>query len=269
MDNAGGGVTNARNITHRTGYDNQPSFIEGDSALLYVSDATGSTDVYRFDIASETITQITSTPQSEFSPTPMTDGKSFSAVRVGKPDEDGEEYTVSQQVWRYDFTGRVIAPIIGTRRVGYHAWINPGLIALFLVGNEERNIPHELVVVDLASRVTTPLAKNIGRTIRKTIDGNNISFVDKSDSTQWHVAVIAIGLLQPTQIFALPKGSEDFCWLPDGSLVYSTGSKILRWNGKRGAAPDVTPVFDNGSGSITRMNISTDGKRVTFVVANN
>lgn len=258
-------VSNVRNITQRTGYDNQPAFTLDGKGMYYVSDSTGVTDIYRYDLASGAIRQVTETNEQEFSPTPMNDGKSLSVVRVGKPLADGDEYTESQQVWRYDLGGRPIAPILATRRVGYHCWIDEGLIALFIVGDEEKGLPHKLIAADLASRQTIELATNIGRTLRVTSDGR-LAFVDKSDSTRWKIATISQGEETATPLIALPKGSEDFCLLPDGKVVSISGNSLVMW--KNGATPAFMPfhTFSDLNGTIARITTNADATRIVFVV---
>ncbi len=59
LDLAAGTVGAATNVTRYTGYDNQPAFVPGADALWFVSDRSGSTDVYRYDIASAATTRPT------------------------------------------------------------------------------------------------------------------------------------------------------------------------------------------------------------------
>ena len=268
IDIAAGSVKNVRNITQRLGYDNQPSFSADDKSILFVSDRSGSTAVYRYNLATSATLQITDTEESEFSPTPMNDGKSFSAVRVGKSRAEGEEYTESQQLWRYDFSGRSIAPILGIRRVGYHCWIDEGLLALFIVGNDEKGLPHRLIAADLASRQTIDLASNIGRSIKRAPDGR-LSFVDKSDSTSWMISTIAQGDDKPTPLIAAPKGSEDFCWMPDGTLLALEGNTIVQR--KAGSQRSFTRLItlSDLTGTLARITASADGTKIAFVVVSN
>ena len=265
LDRSSMKVSNVRNITQRTGYDNQPSFSPDGKGVYYVSDSTGVTDIYRYDLTSGATRQVTETNEQEFSPTPMNDGKSLSVVRVGKPLADGDEYTESQQVWRYDLGGRPIAPILATRRVGYHCWIDEGLIALFIVGDEEKGLPHKLIAADLASRQTIQLASNIGRTLRVTADGR-LAFVDKSDSTRWKIATIAQGEDAPTPLVDLPTGSEDFCFLPDGKILSVSGSRLMFW--KNGETATFIPfhTLTDLNGTLARITTNAEGTKIVFVV---
>jgi Tol biopolymer transport system component len=233
FDTATKTIRNVRNVTQREGYDNQPAFTEDGTAMYYVMSDGGPTDIMRYDLATGVTTRVTSTPTAEFSPTPMSDGMSLSVVRVAEPTADGEEYTESQQLWRYDLNGRAIAPIIGTRRVGYHCWISSGMVAMFLVGSEDGSTPHSLVATDLASRQSITLARRIGRTVRMSPHGR-LTYVDKSDSTQWVVTTIAPGEDRGTPLLDTPPGSEDFAWLANGGMLMSDGRWFLHWDGKTG-----------------------------------
>ena len=73
-----------QNLTKRSGYDNQPGFTRDGSAVLYTSiREDGQADIFRHDLASGTSTQVTRTPESEYSATVMPDGEAISVVRGG------------------------------------------------------------------------------------------------------------------------------------------------------------------------------------------
>src|SRR5207253_1606507 len=73
------------NITKRPGYDNQPSFTPDSRAILFTSVRDdGQADTYRYDVARKTIVRVTSTPESEYSPSVMPGGQRFSVIRVEK-----------------------------------------------------------------------------------------------------------------------------------------------------------------------------------------
>ena len=113
------------NISNSPGYDNQPSFTPDGKSVLFTSvrgtrkpdpansAATGS-DIYRYDIGAQRLTQLTDTPESEYSPTVTPDGQHFSTIRV---EADG-----TQRLWRFAIDGKnpelVLADV---KPVGYHA----------------------------------------------------------------------------------------------------------------------------------------------------
>ncbi|MES2130307.1 MAG: hypothetical protein V4463_23810 [Pseudomonadota bacterium] len=270
LDLAAGTARQVRNITPHAGYNNQPAFHNG--TVLFVSDRSGSTDIYRYDVASATTTQVTATEAAEFSPTPLADGSGFTVTRVADPALKGEAYTESQQLWRYTVDGKPAAAVLPTGRVGYHAWLDAGHVALFLVGNDERKQPHTLVLADLAKGSAALLSSAPGRSLGRTPDGQRVSFVDKSDPAHWVIKAMTAGDRLPTVLVATPAAekeadrSEDYCWLPDGSLMMGKGGVLWRWDGKAGNPMRVFADLGDVGGDIKRLAASADGKRLAFVV---
>src|SRR5262245_49756668 len=80
------------NISNSPGYDNQPSFTPDGAAVLFTSvrgdhkpdpknpAATGS-EIYRYEIAANRLSQVTHTAESEYSPTVTPDGAHISVIR--------------------------------------------------------------------------------------------------------------------------------------------------------------------------------------------
>ena len=129
------------NITNRPGYDNQPSFTPDSRAILFTSiREDGQSDIYRYDIASKAIARVTSTPESEYSATVMPGGQRFSVIRV--------EHDSTQRLWSFALDGSdpQLLVLAALKPVGYHAWIDPNNLALFVLGN-----PNALVHYDLRS----------------------------------------------------------------------------------------------------------------------
>jgi hypothetical protein len=270
-----GKVAPATNITDRIGYDNQPAFTLDGGAVLYVADGEGDqTDVWRYDFASGVRTQVTRTPQAEFSPTPLPGG-GFSAIRVESPKAQGEAYTESQHLYRYGMDGIAIGPVVtNVNRIGYHAWIDAKRFAAFIVGDGEAKAPHRLVLVDVDGGKVTSVATDIGRSLGRAPDGR-LSFVDKSDAKAWKVVTIAPGETAPKLLIETPAAtageeerarSEDFCWLPDGSLLMAKGRWLLRWDGKPDSGWTALAELKDLPGDIKRLAVSRDGRRLALVV---
>ena len=266
FDASRGAITSVAEITPHAGYNNQPAFSLDGSHVYYVDDVNGGTDIVRYDRASGVRTRLTNTSEAEFSPTPMSDRRSLSVVRVARPTASGEDYTESQQLWRYDSTGRAIAPIIGMRRIGYHCWMSDAIVAVFVVGNEERGEPHTLRVVELTSRQSVTVARSIGRTIRMSPQ-QRLTYVDKSDSTRWVLMSIKVGDDRGTPIIPMPRGSEDFAWLADGRVLISTADGLVLAT-QTGSAWAFAPV--SGAlplrGRIGRITLSPDERTIAMVI---
>jgi len=273
LDLATGKVGAPRNVSERVGYDNQPAFLTDGSGLLYVAgDAEGGSDVWRYDFATGEKRQVTHTAEAEYSPTPLPDGKSFSAIRVGSPQAKDEAYTESQQLYRYSLDGAAIAPVNAAwTRVGYHRWLDEGRVAMFLVGGGEAKAPHRLVIGKVADGSLTDVAKDPGRSLGRAPDGA-LTWVDQS-AKDWRVMAWRGGeavVVTPTPVVAGEEEharSQDMVWLPDGTLLMAHGDSLLRFDPKQPQAGWATlHRFEDLGGDIKRLAVSRDGKRVAMVV---
>ncbi len=249
-----------RNLTARPGYDNQPAF-SPDGRYLYFSAIRDGrqADVYRIDLTAENAapTQVTSTVESEFSPTPMPGG-GLSAVRV--------EAGGAQRLWHIDAQDgsdvAVLTPAIDN--VGYHAWLDADHLALMLVAE-----PTRLVVLDVDGATagqTTPIAEGVGRALQRVPDEAAIAFVREGPDGAATIEVLhypdaAIAALAP----ALGPG-RDFALAPDGSLYMAAGRTLQRFDDKVERWRPIA-VFEALPGEITRLAISPGGDFVALVVA--
>jgi hypothetical protein len=167
------------NITSRPGYDNQPHFLPDGQSLYYTSiREDGQADIYRYDINHEKNIRITSTPESEYSPTPMRDAAHFSVVRV--------EADQTQRLWKFDLDGSNPHLVLeDVRSVGYHAWGDSRTVALFIVAD-----PMELGIADLRHGTVKQIAKRVGRSLHKIPGRRSIGFVHKTGEDEWWIKQI-------------------------------------------------------------------------------
>ena len=121
--------------------------------------AASGSDIYRYDLASREVRQLTRTPESEYSGTVIPDGGHFSIVRV---EADG-----TQRLWQFAMDGTgpsLLLPDI--KPVGYHAWLDARTLALFVLG-----APPSLQLADTRPEPPTVIARDIGRSIQRMPDG--------------------------------------------------------------------------------------------------
>jgi Tol biopolymer transport system component len=254
MPTKAGETLQSVNISDSPGYDNQPSFLPDSSAILFASNRDGKqTDIYRYDIASKKLTQVTHTPEAEYSPTVTPDRKTFSAVRV--------EADNSQRLWRFDMDGsnpRVV--LENVKPVGYHAWIDDTHLALFILG-AGGGAPATLQLADTKTGTATVAVTGIGRSLLVRPKSGTISYLSTSDTPRM------LKELDPktgtsTALVAPLDGSQDCAWLPDGRLIMAKGTTISVWT------PGTTswePFAEVGPANVNRLAVSPDGKWVAFV----
>ena len=151
-------LSTPRDLTPRPGYDNQPAFLPDGAHLLYTSQRGAQSDIFELELSAGGERAVTATAESEYSPTPLSDGAHFAVVRV---EPDG-----TQRLWRFPLAGATadapepIAPEV--RGVGYQAWIDPETVAVFVLGE-----PFTLQIVDLRAGTAMRVAEQIGRSIHR------------------------------------------------------------------------------------------------------
>jgi WD40 repeat protein len=241
-------------ITSWVGYNNQPSFTADGQSILYTSIRDKQADIYRYDLRGGATTQITKTPESEYSPTLMPDRQFISVVRV---EADG-----TQRLWKFPLAGGTPSLILEKiKPVGYHLWIDDHTLALFILGK-----PNTLQIVDTRTEKAETIAENPGRILRRTPHQNKFSFVHKISDQHWEIKAYDLRTRTSASLIATLPGVEDYAWLPDGTLLMGKDSKlfaVVPLTGKTWA--EVADFSVAGVKGITRIAVSAKGDRIALV----
>ncbi len=248
-------LNSVRNLTQRSGYDNQPFFVS-DSRVLYTSiREDGQADIYHFDLNSNTSKRITYTQESEYSPTLMPDGESFSVIRV---EADG-----SQRLYAFPLDGGVPTLLLPEiKPVGYHVWVDSTTLGLFVLGE-----PNSLYLATLNGS-SKKLVGSIGRGLQKTPGEHGFAFIHKDKPESWLIKkAMYDGSKMETIIQTLP-GSEDFVWTKDGSLLMAQGSALFRFKPEVDESwVKLVDLSDHGLKGVTRLALSPNQKRLILISA--
>lgn len=264
------------NISNNKGYDNQPAFLPDSSGVLFTSNRDEKqNDIYRWDIAKKSLTQLTHTDENEYSPLVSPDSQSFVAV-----------HGTEQSLFRYDLDGKNprLAYQHGKELIGYHVWITDTEIAAFVLG--ANGAPNTLQVIDTKSGKSETLASNIGRSLLLRPGAGTVSFVEKparpagaratgaaEPAQPWLIKQFDIKTHKLSTLAETMKGSEDLTWLPDGKRLLmglAGSSKLSLWTEGTGwtEIADVSVSAGSSAGGITkltRLSASRDGKWLAFV----
>jgi WD40 repeat protein len=251
------GIGAASNISNNPGYDNQPSFLPDSSGLLFSSNRDGKQmDIYRYDIATKKVSQLTNTPEGEYSPTVTPDKKTFSVIRT--------EADSTQRLWRFNLDGsnpRLVLEKV--KPVGYHAWIDGTHLALFILG-AGGGAPATLQLADTKTGLATVAATGIGRSVLIRPKKGTVSYLATSETPRvLREFNSKTGASAP--LIAPVEGSQDCAWLPDGRLLMARGTTISVWAPGSTMWSKFADVGTPSVSNITRMAVSPNGKWLAFV----
>jgi hypothetical protein len=250
-------ATTPVNISKNAGYDNQPSFLPDGTAVLFSSNRDGKqNDIYRYDISSKRVSQVTNTADNEYSPLVTPDRKTFSTVRG-----------TAQHLWRYNLDGSDAGGIVeASFLVGYHVWIDATHVAMFVLSAAQGE-PNTMRVWNTATKTDEIVAKSIGRSLLVRPKAGTVSFMttvkgEPSIVKTFDPKTKAIDTLVPAL-----EGSQDAAWLADGRLVMARDLTLHAWTPGSTSWTELVTFVPGADafGRISRLAVSPDAKWIAFV----
>jgi len=248
-------------INQTEGYNNQPFFHPDGGSLFYSSGPGQNTDIFRYDIETGKTTQLTDTPDSEYSPTVMPGGKKFSVIQL-----------VTSEGPRKGAQPLIAFPLAGGdpeliyedgEKVGYHTWIGPQKVALFLLGS-----PNFLRIVDLKDRSSVRVADNIGRSLYKIPGQDAISFSRREEGGPDVIMMYNLGTGKTQPIVPMLEGNGFYVWTSSGVLIMGVGPKLLEFK-PGGENKDWQPIGNLSALGIKNISrLAIDPKAQWLAVVN-
>lgn len=251
-------VGSPTNVTHRPGYDNQPGFLPDSRGFLYtVIGADTRSDIWRYDIATRQTTQVTNTPESEYSATVMPGGNRFSVIRV--------ERDSAQRLWSFAMNGTDPQLVLtNLKPVGYHAWLDANRLVTYLLGT-----PSTLHVINRDGSSDEVRARDVGRAVHRLPTSAGYSYTQRDSARAYWIMAGSLDTAAPVRLVRAPADNEFHVWTPEGVLLTATNGVLVRWNGKAGRDGAWLPVADlaalSGAKNVSRLAVSPDGKWLAFV----
>jgi hypothetical protein len=239
------------NISSSPGYDNQPSFTPDGSAVLFSSNRDGQqTDIYRYDVVSGVLAQVTRTPESEYSPLVTPDRAGVSVIRV---EADG-----TQRLWQFNLDGTNPRLVLeSVKPVGYHVWIDETRLGLFVLG--EGREPATLQLADTTGQSAAVIASGIGRSLLMRPGTTTLSFISRPQGRPAVVMAFSPDTRAVTPIVEALEGSQDCAWDPrTGRLLMARGSTVFGWMPGETSWRELGDLSSAGLSRITRLAIGPD-----------
>lgn len=246
-------LNNQRNISNNEGYDNQPS-IFNDTIVLFSSTRNKQTDIAVYNSKKAKVDWITETKNgSEYSPTKIPNKDQVSSIRL---DQDGK-----QLLYRYDYKTGESEVLLKGLKIGYHTWFNEDI----LVSSVLEDNAMSLVVSNIKKGTNHTFQKKVGRSLHKIPNSNLISYISK-ENKGWEIKSIDPITGTTKKIINSIPGSEDMCWLPDGTILMTKGNRIFKFNPKTDSGWNTFYTFmDKEIGAISRIATNTAGSMLALV----
>ena len=208
-------------ITKNDKYDNQPWWSLDGTYLLYASVRdTFKADIYKYNLTDRKTSVLINTPlTAEYSPVMMANKINISVVQVV---QDDTTQIFAKCDNKEDQCYNLLPKFKG--QVGYYAWIDANRVALYVLGD-----PATLLLADVSNGSIDTIAEDVGRCVQK-LPGKNlqIGFVDKS-SNPWQIKLYDPKSKKITNVVNTLEDEEDFCFMPDGSLLMGHGSELFHY----------------------------------------
>ena len=244
-------LSEGKNVTDRDGYDNQPHFIDANQ-LLYTSQMNGQTDIILMNLTDGTTSNVTNTPESEYSAHMLYRSKSFVVVRV--------EADNKQRLWKFDLAGKAEPELMfeDIEPVGYQAWAATE-VAMFVLGD-----PVTLVMNSTKTPNKRTITEDIGRTIKT--QGRNF-IIQKEENGYQRLYRVAGRSGKLTKVTTLPRDADGWAVTPAGSFLATVGSKVWKLHPAYDSAwKEIADLDSEGINKVTRLSISTDNTKIALVV---
>lgn len=246
-------LQNKTKISDNIGYNNQPYFYN-DETILFVSAFNGNTEILLKNLSNQKVLQKSNTEiGSEYSPQRIPNSKNISAVRL---DKNG-----LQRFYKYNYKTKKPTEIIPNLKVAYPTWYNKNTLVSATLVNDSL----QLVISNLKKKTNLTIAKNVGRSIHKIPNSNLVSFIDKTNNKYWLLKSLNIETKEIKTITPIGK-TEDITWLPNGTLLLSSGNSIYKFTPKKDNQPSLFYSFsDENINNISRMAVNKTGTKIAIV----
>lgn len=251
-------ITNFKNISNRSGYDNQPAFIDN-KTLVYAGTENDNTEIILHYLESDGRHRLNApTAGGEYSPQPFPTKPLIAAVRL--------DTTGLQRLYSYDYN----VPGFGNwnmlfeeLEVAYFAFHDDDRIIASILSRDKL----DLVVATISKDEGLLLAENTGRSIHKIPGSNSVSYTQLNEDGNYNVYIVDIDDTgESFFVCELPIGIQDHIWLSESKLLLGSTTKLFMMDLFKGNEWfEVADLSEKNISNITRMAVSPDGKYLAIV----
>ncbi|CAM3469595.1 hypothetical protein [Aequorivita lipolytica] len=247
-------LLNIQNASNNEGYNNQPSFFSND-VLLFAGNNEGQSDIAEYNFNTKTKKWFNNkTEGGEYSPQKFPSNNDVTAVRL---DKDG-----LQRFYLYNSETGNSLELIDKLQVAYFAFYNDQKILATVLDGEVM----DLVLIDLPTKVSDTIFRNVGRSLQKVPKTNSMSYSLVNEEGNLDLYLLDMNSYESYFVTELPIGIQDYVWLNDTQILIGSGNRLYMYDTLGDSEwTRVASLEDYGLKNISRMAISPNGKKIAVV----
>jgi len=248
-------IKNPVNISKQTGYDNQPSFTEDGSSILFTSFRDGQSDIAIYDIEHDLRSWLTDSPENEISPMAYPGKKKmFTCIRTDKEE--------NQKLYKYSYKGKEPEVLIGDVKVAYYTWFDKNTLVTYELSDMDA-----LYVHNFKLKIKYPVQQNTGRSFQRKPGTVLLGFISELHEEP-EVYSIDLKTSKLTYLTDALENSLDMAFTTNGNILMAKDKQIYKFRPEEDKEWKNVPIESElPLKQITRLVISPDGKKIAVVVA--
>lgn len=248
-------IKNPINISKQTGYDNQPSFTEDGSSILFTSFRDGQSDIAIYDLEQDLRSWLTDTPENEISPMAYPGKKKlFTCIRADKEE--------SQKLYIYAYKGKEPEVLIGDAKVAYYTWFDKNTLVTYELGDMDA-----IYVNNFKLKIKYPVQQNTGRSFQRKPGTVLLGFISELHDEP-EIYSIDLKTSKLTYLADALENSLDMAFTTNGNILMAKDNQIYKFRPEEDKEWKNVPIESElPLKQITRLVISPDGKKIAVVVA--
>ena len=247
-------LSNFRNISNDSGYDNQPSFLN-DDVVIFAANNNGQTDIAQYDIKlGKKSWNHKGSSSSQYSPQIVPNSKDVLSVHL---DTVGR-----QRLFIHESSSGNIREAHPEIQVAYFAMYNEDILLGAVLGGNTLN----MVVANLKTQQVDTLNYNAGRSFHRIPDTKNMSYTFVNEDGNHDIYLLDMSSFESFFITQLPIGVQDHIWLDETTLLTASGARLYKYDlYGEGAWQEAANLSEYNIDSISRMAINSDASKLIFV----
>jgi len=248
-------IKNPVNISKQMGYDNQPSFTEDGSSILFTSFRDGQSDIAIYDIEQDLRSWLTDTPENEISPMSYPGKKKlFTCIRADKEE--------SQKLYIYAYKAKEPEVLIGDAKVAYYTWFDKNTLVTYELGDMDA-----LYVHNFKLKIKYPVQQNTGRSFQRKPGTVLLGFISELHDEP-EIYSIDLKTSKLTYLADALENSLDMAFTTNGNILMAMDNQIYKFRPEEDKEWKNVPIESElPLKQITRLTISPDGKKIAVVLA--